>query len=40
VTDAALVAKRLALVETCMADLRRDARMDRIGSDLRERRPR
>lgn len=35
-TDGALVAKRLALVETCVADLRREARLDRLRSDLRE----
>jgi len=36
VTDGALVAKRLALIETCVADLRRDARLDRLRSDIRE----
>ena len=37
-TDAALVAKRLALIETCVADLRRDARLDRLRLDVREQR--
>ena len=37
-TDGALVAKRLALIETCVADLRRDARLDQLRSDIREQR--
>ncbi len=37
-TDADLVAKKLALLETCLADLRRLGRPDRIESDLKERR--
>jgi len=38
VTDPALVAKKLALIETCLSDLRRLARVDAISSDLREQR--
>lgn len=37
-TDAPLVAKRLALIETCVAELRRDAQLDRLATDVRERR--
>lgn len=37
-TDAGLVAKRLALIETCVADLRRDPRLDALRTDLREQR--
>jgi uncharacterized protein YutE (UPF0331/DUF86 family) len=37
-TDAPLVEKKLALVETCVADLRRLARPDLLSSDLREER--
>lgn len=37
-TDPDLVAKKLALVETCVADLRRLARPAELSSDLRERR--
>lgn len=37
-TDADLLAKRLALVETCVSDLRRLARPEKIVSDLREQR--
>ena len=37
-TDPALVAKKLALIETCVADLRRLARPSAIASDLREQR--
>lgn len=37
-TDRALVDKRLALIETCVAELRREARVDAIGTDIRERR--
>ena len=38
VTDAALLAKRLALVETCVTELRTMARPDAIPHDLREQR--
>jgi uncharacterized protein YutE (UPF0331/DUF86 family) len=38
VTDPDLVAKKLALVETCVADLRRLARPDALLTDLREQR--
>jgi uncharacterized protein YutE (UPF0331/DUF86 family) len=37
-TDRALVEKRLALIETCLADLRRLARPERMVSDVREER--
>lgn len=37
-TDAALVAKKLAQIETCIADLQRDARPHLLDSDIRERR--
>lgn len=37
-TDPDLVAKRLALIETAVADLRRLARPDRLAEDLREER--
>lgn len=37
-TDAALVAKRLAVVETCVAELRREARLERLSTDIREQR--
>lgn len=37
-TDGALVAKRLALIESCVADLRREARPERLHSDIREQR--
>lgn len=37
-TDADLVAKKLALVETCGRELRELARIERIRSDVRERR--
>lgn len=37
-TDADLVAKKLALVETCVEDLRRLARIERIEHDVREER--
>lgn len=37
-TDAALVAKKLAQVETCLSDLRRLARPDALETDIRERR--
>jgi uncharacterized protein YutE (UPF0331/DUF86 family) len=37
-TDAARIAKRLARIETCLADLRRHARIDAIPSDVREQR--
>ena len=37
-TDAALIAKKLALIETCVADLRRLARPDVLGHDIREER--
>ena len=37
-TDSALVAKKLALIETCLSDLRRLARPDALESDIRERR--
>jgi uncharacterized protein YutE (UPF0331/DUF86 family) len=38
VTDADLIAKRLAFIETCIADLQRLAHPDRIADDVRERR--
>jgi uncharacterized protein YutE (UPF0331/DUF86 family) len=38
VTDAALLAKRLALIETCVTQLRTLARPDAIRHDLREQR--
>jgi uncharacterized protein YutE (UPF0331/DUF86 family) len=38
VTDAALAAKKLALIESCVSDLRRLARIEAIASDLREQR--
>jgi uncharacterized protein YutE (UPF0331/DUF86 family) len=38
VTDPALVAKKLALIETCVADLKRLARPAAITSDVREQR--
>jgi uncharacterized protein YutE (UPF0331/DUF86 family) len=37
-TDRPLVDKRLALIDTCLADLRRLARADQLESDVRERR--
>lgn len=37
-TDAALVAKKLALIETCLSDLQRLARPEAIDTDVRERR--
>jgi uncharacterized protein YutE (UPF0331/DUF86 family) len=37
-TDPELVAKKLALIETCVADLRRLARVDALGADVREER--
>lgn len=37
-TDAELIAKKLAFVETCMAELRSLARPDRVEHDVRERR--
>jgi uncharacterized protein YutE (UPF0331/DUF86 family) len=37
-TDAALIAKKLALIETCVADLRRLARPDALKTDIREQR--
>ena len=37
-TDPDLVAKKLALIETCVADLRRLARADALGQDIREER--
>lgn len=37
-TDPDLIAKKLAMVETCVADLRRLARPDELATDLRERR--
>ena len=37
-TDAPLIEKRLALIETCVADLRRLARPDRLAVDVREER--
>jgi len=38
VTDPELVAKKLALIETCVADLRRLARPAELASDVREQR--
>jgi uncharacterized protein YutE (UPF0331/DUF86 family) len=38
VTDPALVAKKLAFIETCVAQLRALARPERIANDLREER--
>ena len=37
-TDPALVAKKLALIETCLSDLERLARPAAIDTDIRERR--
>lgn len=37
-TDAELIAKRLAFIETCLRELREDAQITRIRSDVRERR--
>lgn len=37
-TDPALVAKKLALIETCLSDLQRLARPEAIDTDVRERR--
>jgi uncharacterized protein YutE (UPF0331/DUF86 family) len=37
-TDPDLVAKKLALIETCIADLRRLARVDALADDVREER--
>ena len=37
-TDAALVAKKLAQIESCLSDLRRLARVEAIASDVREQR--
>jgi len=37
-TDRPLVEKRLAVIDTCLADLRRLARADRLETDVRERR--
>ena len=37
-TDPQLVAKKLALIESCVADLRRLARLDELERDIRERR--
>lgn len=37
-TDPALVAKKLARIESCLADLARLARPEDLGSDIRERR--
>jgi Protein of unknown function DUF86 len=36
VTDQELIAKRLAFIETCLCDLRRQAQPDRLSTDLRE----
>lgn len=37
-TDRALVEKRLARIETCVAELRREARIETIAHDVREQR--
>ena len=37
-TDAALLAKKLAQIETCLSELRRLARPDALATDVRERR--
>ena len=37
-TDAGLVAKKLAQIESCLSDLRRLARVEAIATDLREQR--
>jgi len=37
-TDAELVSKKLAFIETCVADLRRLGQAERIPDDLREQR--
>jgi len=37
-TDAALAAKKLAQIESCVSDLRRLARVEAMASDLREQR--
>jgi len=36
VTDQALIAKKLAFIETCLRELRQQARPDRLSSDVRE----
>jgi uncharacterized protein YutE (UPF0331/DUF86 family) len=36
VTDQDLVAKKLAFIETCLCDLRQQARADRLSADIRE----
>ena len=37
-TDPALVAKKLALIESCVSDLRRLAQPDALATDVREQR--
>jgi uncharacterized protein YutE (UPF0331/DUF86 family) len=37
-TDRPLVEKRLAIIDTCLADLKRLARVDRLDSDILQRR--
>ena len=37
-TDRPLIDKRLSIIDTCLADLRRLARVDRLEADIRERR--
>jgi uncharacterized protein YutE (UPF0331/DUF86 family) len=37
-TDAALIAKKLALIESCLSDLHRLARPERLAADVREQR--
>lgn len=37
-TDVELIAKRLAFIETCLSELRREARPERVETDVRERR--
>jgi hypothetical protein len=36
VTDQDLVAKKLAFIETCLRELRQQARPDRLSADVRE----
>lgn len=35
-TDQDLIAKKLAFIETCLHDLRQQARPDRLSTDVRE----
>jgi uncharacterized protein YutE (UPF0331/DUF86 family) len=38
VTDADLILKKLAFIETCLSELRSLARLERIATDVKERR--